>query len=403
MEQLLEISNRLISSCNLNIKRKPYYTINWLHKLIEIKGARGVGKTTLMLQKANELKTNGENVLYVSLDHFYFYRNELLQLADKFYKYGGKYLFIDEVHKYPKKEKRLDWSVEIKNMYDSYPELQLVYSGSSILQLYKGSGDLSRRKAAYHIKGLSLREYLFFEKNIEIDRITLDQLFNNHTNIANNIIKECRILPIFETYLKSGYYPFYMEGLDVYSDRINEIINVILETDIPSVSDITFETSLRLKTLLSLLAQSVPFTPNLKKLTEQLYLSDYRTVLKYLNYLNKAELINILRTDRKGNQMMNKPDKIYLNNTNLSFAVAPEKTDIGTIRETFLYSQLAPEYTVNYPKQGDFKVNDYIIEVGGPNKKKNQISNEKNAFIAKDGIETGYGNVIPLWLFGFLY
>jgi predicted AAA+ superfamily ATPase len=403
MEQLLEISNRLISSCNLNIKRKPYYTINWLHKLIEIKGARGVGKTTLMLQKANELKTNGENVLYVSLDHFYFYRNELLQLADKFYKYGGKYLFIDEVHKYPKKEKRLDWSVEIKNMYDSYPELQLVYSGSSILQLYKGSGDLSRRKAAYHIKGLSLREYLFFEKNIEIDRITLDQLFNNHTNIANNIIKECRILPIFETYLKSGYYPFYMEGLDVYSDRINEIINVILETDIPSVSDITFETSLRLKILLSLLAQSVPFTPNLKKLTEQLYLSDYRTVLKYLNYLNKAELINILRTDRKGNQRMNKPDKIYLNNTNLSFAVAPEKTDIGTIRETFLYSQLAPEYTVNYPKQGDFKVNDYIIEVGGPNKKKNQISNEKNAFIAKDGIETGYGNVIPLWLFGFLY
>ncbi len=403
MEQLLEISNRLISSCNLNIKRKPYYTINWLHKLIEIKGARGVGKTTLMLQKANELKTNGENVLYVSLDHFYFYRNELLQLADKFYKYGGKYLFIDEVHKYPKKEKRLDWSVEIKNMYDSYPELQLVYSGSSILQLYKGSGDLSRRKAAYHIKGLSLREYLFFEKNIEIDRITLDQLFNNHTNIANNIIKECRILPIFETYLKSGYYPFYMEGPDVYSDRINEIINVILETDIPSVSDITFETSLRLKILLSLLAQSVPFTPNLKKLTEQLYLSDYRTVLKYLNYLNKAELINILRTDRKGNQMMNKPDKIYLNNTNLSFAVAPEKTDIGTIRETFLYSQLAPEYTVNYPKQGDFKVNDYIIEVGGPNKKKNQISNEKNAFIAKDGIETGYGNVIPLWLFGFLY
>lgn len=403
MEQLLEISNRLIGSCNLNIKRKPYYTINWLHRLIEIKGARGVGKTTLMLQKANELQANGENVLYVSLDHSYFYRNELLQLADKFYKYGGKHLFIDEVHKYPKKEKRLDWSVEIKNMYDSYPELQLTYSGSSILQLYKGSGDLSRRKAAYHLKGLSLREYLFFEKNIEIERITLEQLFNNHTNIANQIIKECRILPIFETYLKSGYYPFYTEGLDVYYDRINEIINVILETDIPSVSDITFETSLRLKTLLSLLAQSVPFTPNLKKLTEQLYLSDYRTVLKYLNYLNKAELINILRTDGKGNQLMNKPDKIYLNNTNLSFAVAPEKTDIGTLRETFLYSQLAPEYTVNYPKQSDFKVNDYIIEVGGPNKKKNQIGNEKNAFIAKDGIETGYGNVIPLWLFGFLY
>jgi len=403
MEQLIEISNRLIRSCDTSIKRTQYFTINWLHKLIEIKGARGVGKTTLMLQKANELQLNGENVLYVSLDHSYFFKNELLQLADKFYKYGGKYLFIDEVHKYPKKEKRLDWSLEIKNIYDSYPELQLIYSSSSILQLYKGIGDLSRRKAIYHLKGLSFREYLFFEKSIKLETITLDQLLDKHTNIASQIAKEYRILPFFKNYLKTGYYPFYKEGLDVYYNRINEIINVILETDIPAVSDITFETALRLKTLLSLLAQTVPFTPNLKKLTEQLYLSDYRTVLKYLNYLSKADLINVLRTDGKGNQIMNKPDKIYLNNTNLSFAIAPKKANIGTLRETFLYSQLAPQNTVNYPKQGDFKVNDYIIEVGDPNKKKKQISNIKNAFIAKDEIEIGFGNVVPLWLFGFLY
>lgn len=189
----------------------------------------------------------------------------------------------------------------------------------------------------------------------------------------------------------------------MYYNRINEIINVILETDIPAVSDIRFETAMRLKTMLSLLAQTVPFTSNLKKLTQQLYLSDYRTVLKYLNYLSKADLINVLRTDGKGNQIMNKPDKIYLNNTNLSFAIAPKKANIGTLRETYLYSQFAPEYTVNYPKQGDFKVNDYIIEVGCPNKKKKQISNIKNAFIAKDEIEIGFGNVVPLWLFGFLY
>jgi len=275
--------------------------------------------------------------------------------------------------------------------------------GSSILQLYTGIGDLSRRKASYIIHGLSFREYLHFEKGIVLQAVSIEQLLANHSAIAAEIVKHHRILPLFETYLTKGYYPFYKEGLDVYYDRIIETINVILETDIPSVSDITFETSLRLKTLLALLAQTVPYTPNLKKLTEQLFLSDYRIVLKYLNYLDKAELINVLGAEGKGNQIMNKPDKIYLNNTNLAYAIAPDKINKGTMRETFLYNQLSAKYSVNYPKQGDFAVNNYTIEVGGPNKKQKQIHDIKNAYIAKDEIETGFGNVVPLWLFGLLY
>lgn len=403
MEQLLEISNRLINACDSSFKRYAFSRINWSHRLIEIKGSRGVGKTTLMLQKAKALQDNNKHVLYVSLDHSYFFKNELLQLADTFYKYGGHYLFIDEVHKYPKKNKGLDWSLELKNIYDAYPSLQLVYSGSSILQLYKGAGDLSRRKVAYHLKGLSFREYLWFDKNLNFEQLTLDHIFQNHVAISNRIIKDHRILPVFDTYIKTGYYPFYKEGVEVYFDRISEIINVILETDIPSVSDITFETSLRLKTLLSLLAQTVPFTPNLKKLTGQLYLSDYRTVLKYLSYLSKAELITVLNTSGSGNQILNKPDKIYLNNTNLSYTLSPQDINSGTLRETFVLNQLVPEHAVSYPKHGDFMVNGSIIEVGGPNKKQKQIQHLDQAYIAKDGIETGFGNVIPLWLFGFLY
>lgn len=402
MEQLNEISNRLINTCTTDFKRNTYHQINWSQRLIEIKGARGVGKTTLMLQKAKELRDNGAHVLYISLDSSFFFSHELLQLADQFYKYGGEYLFIDEVHKYPKKDKRLDWSLEIKNIYDSYPQLQLIYSGSSSLQLYKGSGDLSRRKVVYHLKGLSFREFLSFENQLKVDTISLEDLLKNHVSIANSIVQTHKVLPLFETYLKTGYYPFYKEGLESYYGRITEIINVILETDIPSVSDITFETALRLKTLLSLLTQTAPYTPNLKKLTGQLYLSDYRTVLKYLNYLQKAELINILTTGGIGNQIMNKPDKIYLNNTNLSYAIAPEKTDKGTMRETFLFNQLIPEFEVFYPQHGDFMVNGNTIEVGGPSKNMKQIYKLNKAYIAKDGIETGSANTIPLWLFGFL-
>ncbi len=401
METLFEISERLLEIVDKKFVRSLYKTINWNNRLIEIKGARGVGKTTLMLQRAVELK---ENTLYISLDNAYFYKNKLIDLCDYFYKYGGKYLFIDEVHKYPKKERDLDWSQEIKNIYDSYPELHVIYSGSSILQLYKGAGDLSRRKASYRLPELSFREYLEFNNIINYNNIKLKDVLENHKAIAQEISNKIKILPFFSNYLKHGAYPFYNEAKDKFSDRINNIVNVIIETDIPAVSDINFETVLRLKKLFSMLSTSVPFTPNLSKLAKQLFITDYRTLMKYINFLEKAELIKTLSTKSTGDRILNKPDKIFLSNTNLMYSLALNQINIGTIRETFLLNQLSYNHKVNYPKQGDFIADfKYIFEVGGKNKTNKQIANISNSYIAMDNIEIGFGNKIPLWLFGFLY
>ncbi len=404
MERLLEISDRLIELVGNKFIRSLFDKINWKHRLIEIRGARGVGKTTLMLQRAAELKEKGESVLYISTDNTYFYKNKLVDLADYFYKYGGKYLFIDEVHKYPEKDKGLDWSQEIKNIYDSYPDLYIVYTGSSILQLYKGSGDLSRRKSSYHLPGLSFREYLEFNDLGNFSILNLTGIFKNHLKYAKEITRNIKILPHFQNYLKVGYYPFYKEDTDKFFDRLTQITNIILETDVLAVSDITYEVSLRLKKLLSLLSSSVPYTPNLSKLAEQLYIGHYRTLIKYLNYLEKAELIKTLSAKPTGDRILNKPDKVFLDNTNLMYGISDASINSGTLRETFLYNQLAEVHKVSYPKSGDFLVdNKYTIEVGGKKKSKKQIADINNAFIAMDDIETGFGPKIPLWLFGFLY
>lgn len=404
MENLLEISGRLIKSVNKKFIRSLYLSINWETRLIEIRGARGVGKTTLMLQRASNLQEKADSILYVSLDNVYFYKNKLTDLCDYFYKYGGKYLFIDEVHKYPKKEKGLDWSQEIKNIYDSYTELNIIYSGSSILQLYKGEGDLSRRKASYQLSGLSFREHLEFNGIIKYPNISLENIFRKHDTIAQEITSSIKILPHFQNYLKFGVYPFYKEAKDKFFDRINNVINVIIETDIPSVSDINFETVLRLKKLFSLLAVSSPFTPNLSKLAAQLFIADYRTLINYLNFLEKAELIKTLSAKPGGDRILNKPDKVFLNNTNLMHGIALENVNKGTERETFLLNQLSYGHQVNHPKQGDFIIDfKYTLEVGGKSKTNKQVANIPDSYIAMDGIETGFGNKIPLWLFGFLY
>jgi len=404
MEQLIETGDRLIRLVNRNFIRALYESINWNTRLIEIKGSRGVGKTTLMLQKAQELQKQGEHVLYVSLDNAYFFRHQLIELADWYYKNGGKFLFIDEVHKYPQKEKGLDWSLEIKNIYDSYPDLYLIYSGSSILQLYTGAGDLSRRKVSYRLPGLSFREYLLLNEELNIMPQSFVSILQNHGDLAAEITTQIKIIPLFNDYLKFGYYPFYTEGLENYYQRINEVTNVILETDIPSVTDINFETSLRLKRLLVLLTGSAPYAPNLSKLSEQLFISDYRTLLKYLNYLAKAELINVLSAKAIGNQIMNKPDKIFLDNTNTMYAFSENNINVGTLRETFLFNQLKNDHTLTYPKYGDFIIDGkYTLEVGGKSKTNKQIKELENAYIAMDNVESGFGNRIPLWLFGFLY
>ncbi len=404
MDQLFEISNRLIQNVRSEFKRGLYVDINWNNRLIEIKGSRGVGKTTLMLQKAKEDRENGHNVLYCSADLPFFYKNTLFDTADSFRKYGGQILFIDEVHKYPQKQKRNDWAQEIKNIYDAMPDLKVVYSGSSILQLYQSAGDLSRRKISWVLNGLSLREYLIYNRKGGFNKLSLSDLIENHSEIASEICSQIKILPEFQSYLKSGYYPFYNESPESYYQRLGEIINVIIDTDIPYVSEITQETAHKIKQLLAAVSSTVPYAPNLSNMSSQLYIADQRTLIAYLNYLEKAELITTLGARAVGNKILNKPAKIYLNNTNLMHAIDKQSVNPGTIRETFFLNQVRYVSTVQYPKTTDFYVDDkYSFEVGGKNKGKAQIRDIENSFVAKDDIETGHAHVIPLWMFGFLY
>jgi predicted AAA+ superfamily ATPase len=385
--------------------RSLFEHIDWDQQLVEIRGSRGVGKTTIMLQKAKEYyRLSSQSVLYISLDDSYFYNNSIKETALEFSQYGGQYLFIDEVHKYPEKHKGHDWSSELKIIYDQIPELKIVYSGSSIIQLYKGNGDLSRRKSTYKLNGLSFREYLCINKNYKFNTASLEEVISGHVDIANKISSEIKILPPYQNYIEHGYYPFYVENPEQYYQRIKNVVNLILEIDIPSVTDISFETIGKIKKLLAAISTTVPFTPNLTKLSSNLNISDLRTLYRYLGFLENAELISLLVTAAKGNKILQKPEKIFLDNTNLIYALNQTSAQTGLIRETFFMNQLNYLYKVNYPKFGDFIIDTkYTFEVGGKNKDSKQIKNVENAYLALDNIEIGFGNTIPLWLFGFLY
>lgn len=405
METLNNSSLNLISHINsLNYTRSLSGQIQWTDKLIEIKGGRGTGKTTLMLQRASWLHNNKYKVIYVSLEDPYFYQNTLLELADQFQKYGGTHLFVDEVHRYPFQNTIHDWSKEIKNIYDKFPVLNVIYSSSSLLQLYQGVGDLSRRKASYTLNGLSFREFLFFENGVSFQPFSLQDILKGHVEIASEITSRFKVLPFFKKYLSTGYFPFYKENEILYHSRLRDVITTILEVDIPAVAQIPYEATLKIKKLLSVIATSVPYTPQLKKMGDLLGIGDQRTLLKYLNFMEKAELISTLSKEGLGNQIIRKPDKIYLHNTNLMSALAPDISDTGNIRETFFYNQLKTLHKITYPESGDFLVDGkYLFEIGGKSKKSQQIREMENAFLVGDELETGWSNKIPLWLFGMLY
>jgi len=405
MEALFELSNQRIKRLETSFYRSLYHTIDWHCRLIEIYGARGVGKTTLMLQRALKLSEfSAKKVLYISLDDPYFYNHTLIEVADYFDKYGGVHLFIDEVHKYPPKLPSHDWSAEIKVLYDRYPNLQIIYSGSSVLQLFKGHGDLSRRKCSYNLPGLSFREYINWSNSIELAVYTLAELINSHTEIATSIIGDLKILPLFSKYLKHGHYPYYKEAPDQFCNRLKATINVILEQDLPAVASFSNENHVKLKKLLAVLAESVPFTPNLTNLRSALFIADQRTLLNYLDALEKAELLSTLDKETKGMKKMQKPAKIYLHNTNLINCLYSYNLNVGTQRETFFFNQLRTLHRIKYPVKGDFIVDsNYTFEIGGKNKSSFQIQEIPNSFLAMDDIEIGFGNKIPLWLFGFLY
>ncbi len=399
MESLFYYNQILVSRVSLDFKRALYEVVNWNQRMIAISGARGVGKTTLMLQRQKETAAPSNRSLYVSMEHPYFYNHSLFDLADKFYRSGGRFLFADEVHKYA------NWSRELKVIYDLFPELNIVFSASSALDIYRGEADLSRRVATYLLPGMSFREFLTMKKLWSEKAISLEDILDSHLRISADVIarEDLLILPLFKEYLKNGYYPF-MSNLtpDEYAIRLNQVINTILDTDMAYSSGYTPSTALKLKKLLGILAESVPFQPNVAELARKLNISR-DTIYHYLKYLEKALLITSLHARGKGMSLLQKPEKLYLENTNLSYALSMEP-DKGSLRETFMLNQLInSKQEVGYPKEGDFSVGECIFEIGGGQKKRKQIATAEKGYVVADDILTGTGNKIPLWLFGFLY
>lgn len=389
MRTLYQKFETLLQNTTTDFKRYLYEKVSWESRMIGIIGARGVGKTTMILQYIKE-NLNTKKALYVSADDIYFGENKLIDLADDFYKNAGEYLFIDEIHKYA------DWSRELKNIYDSFPNLKIVFTGSSVLDILKGSSDLSRRAIIYNLQGLSFREYLKLFHNYDVDVYSLKQIIDNEVKLPD--IKHP--LPLFNDYLSYGYYPFGIEN--EMSLRLGQIIVQTLETDIPQYANLNVGTSHKLKRLLSIIAESVPFKPNFSKIAEIIKVSR-NSLDDYFSYMEKAGLIAQLRNETNGIRGLGKVDKVYLDNANIIFNLVGDKSNIGNVRETFFFNQMRVKNEVISSKNADFVVDDYTFEVGGKNKKQRQIEKDGKSFVVKDDIEFGYLNIIPLWAFGLNY
>ncbi len=397
MDTLFERHSRQIAHTSLDFTRGLMDKINWNARLIGIRGARGIGKTTLLLQYIKKYLPGDLSVLYVSLDNIWCTENKLVDLADAFAKRGGQYLFLDEVHKYP------DWSREIKNIYDDYPQLKVVFTGSSLLEILNARADLSRRAIVYEMQGLSFREYLNMTQKKNLSIYSLEEILENHLNISGKVLSELKPFQHFDTYLKIGYYPFFQEIPELYYTRLEEVINMILEIELPQLRGVDISYIPKIKQLLLITAESVPFIPNVTKLSERIGINR-NTFTSYLRFLQETKLISLLYRDISGITKLQKPDKLYLDNTNLIYALSPDNANFGNVRETFFLNQFKYAHRIEYPEQGDFFVDEkYMFEIGGKSKTDRQISETKNAFVAYDGVEYGYGNRIPLWMFGFLY
>ncbi len=389
MERLFQTSNQLLAQVQTDFQRYIYQQINWKNRLIGLIGARGIGKTTLVLQHI-KAHLDPQKTLYVTTEDFYFAQHRLTHLADEFVKAGGLHLVIDEIHKYP------DWSRELKLIYDYHTNLQVVFTGSSVLDIKKGSADLSRRAIVYSMQGLSFREYLHLFHKIEIPVYSLDDLLNQRVAIPSNF----RPLPYFADYLRIGYYPFSREmNFDI---RLQQVIDQTLEIDIPSYADMNVSTGRKLKQLMSIVSESVPFKPNMSKIAAMLNISR-NNIADYLLYMEEAGMISQLRSKTEGVRALGKVDKIYLENTNLVQQLGNENQNVGNVRETFFLNQTRVQHQVNSSAMADFSINDSDFEVGGKNKGLKQIKNAPKGFVVKDDIEQGYLNVIPLWHFGLLY
>ena len=395
MDLLFDKSQKKINTVPLVFKRYLYNRINFNHRLISIRGARGTGKTTLLLQMGATLKKT--RALYVALDDLFFTENSLYSLADQFSKTGGELLLLDEVHKYP------NWSREIKLIYDDFTDLQVVFTSSSVLNIYRGESDLSRRASSYILHEMSFREYLDFYYKLTFPPLSLDDIVKEHEAISLELLGRFKPFKYFPGYLKHGSYPYFEGDEDDYYQKMLNTVNLVLDIDLPAIQNIDYENIAKFKRLLYVLATNVPYTPNISGLSEKIKLNR-NAMVQAIQLLGKAELIHTVYKQNRSISSLNKPDKIWLHNTNLNYALGNKNPETGNVRETFFISQLSLDHRVSLPAKGDFLIDErYVFEVGGENKTQKQIQGTSNAFLVKDHIEAGALKSIPLWLFGFLY
>jgi hypothetical protein len=398
MDKLKAYSNKRIATTDTSFLRFMHDVVDWNNRLIAITGARGVGKTTFLLQHIKlNLFNRPEEVIFVNADDLHFAKSSLIDFADEFVKRGGKYLFIDEIHKYK------GWSTEIKNIYDYFNELNIVITGSSALDIFKSGADLSRRTVSYKMPGLSFREYMALSEGFETQIFSLEDIMYRHVQISTDIARKIKPIKLFKEYLHYGYYPFFKENTESFPLKLKQAVNQVIETDLPAIVHVDYNSVFNLRKLLSIITEIVPFKPNITKLSQQVTVSR-ETLVRYLYHLSNADLLLLLQSSTKGISRMNKPEKIYLHNPNLMYALAEQEVNVGTLRELFFYNQLQYGHKIAASVTGDFIVDSkYTFEIGGKNKNSEQIKTLKDAFVASDDIETGSGNKIPLWLFGMMY
>ena len=400
IKAILDSSDRMVAAVDMTYRRYLCRQIDWRDRLICLKGPKGTGKTTLLLQHIREaFGVRSERAVYLAADNIWFSSHDIMDAVDYFHSHGYTHLFIDEVHQLP------EWSKVIKTITDTYPQLNVVFSGSSILKLSKGSADLSRRQAVYDLKGLSFREFLSLEGELGHDPVTLADIRKSHRRIAGGIADRIKVLPLFRRYLKEGYYPMYRSVSSQFADRLSEIVSNVLETDVPAVMDVTPATIRKAKKMLMILAGNCPQTPNMTDLYRELE-TDRNAGIKMFGMLEAAELVSTVRSSLSEPKLkrLGTVEKVFLGDSNLMNALVPEP-NAGAVRETYFVNQLtAGGHKVVAPKQGDFIVDGrHLFEVGGKGKGFDQIKDLDDSYVVNDDVEVGFGNKIPLWLFGFLY
>lgn len=393
MKPVLEISTRRISAVDTLFVRDVYDEIEWSARLILIKGCRGVGKTYMILQ---HLKKSALKSAYLSLDNLFFMTHTLAETVNYLYKEGFRLIALDEIHKYP------DWSIELKNIYDDYPDLNMVVTSSSALNILSGKGDLSRRLDEYLMRGLSFREFLTYEFKYDVPVFSWEELLTNHETLSDEYYSTWDISKKFNIYLKKGYYPYYKEAGNRFDERVIAVIKQVIESDMAAIFNVDYESTRQIKKLLALISRMVPFSPNITKLSHDLSLSR-NSVLHYLDYLGEAGILNLLKSDAKSDSALTKPDKVFFENTNIMYAFDHTGNNSATMRETFVMNALSRTGIVSTPVKGDFLMDKkYTIEVGGVNKSFHQLSGMPNPILIKEGIAKGSRDVLPIWTLGFL-